>query len=108
MSEAESKKLLLINPPWRLKEIYGKRVVAHGVFPPHGLISLAGYLREKGIELDLVDADPLGYSVEDIKRIIEEKKPDVVGLTVTTSTFKIAYDIAKAAKECNAIVVMGG
>ena len=103
-----NKKLLLINPPWRLKEIYGKRVIAHGIFPPHGMVSLASYLREKGIDLDLIDADPLGYSVEDIKKIILEKRPEVVGLTVTTSTFKIAYDIAKVAKETGSKVVFGG
>ena len=50
-------------------------------------------MREKEVELDLIDADPLEYKVEDIKKIIKEKKPDVVGITVTTSTFKIAYDL---------------
>ncbi|MFQ5769789.1 MAG: B12-binding domain-containing radical SAM protein, partial [bacterium] len=90
---------VLLVSPYRGKtyESVGIRV------PPLGLLYIAGALRAAGhdVKLDLSeDADNQDK--------IEFSDADIVGITSTTSQFKKALKIAKAAHEQGKKVMMGG
>lgn len=77
--------------------------------PPLGLAYLASVLRGEH-EVEIIDAIALDYSLSDIRRLLEAKMPDVVGITSVTSTIYNAYSVAGVVKEVNmdCVVVLGG
>jgi radical SAM superfamily enzyme YgiQ (UPF0313 family) len=87
---ARARKVLLINPP-RFNELIGKNpaiVEKHrGFNPPLGILSLAGYLEtHSSFQLDVLDAQPAGYTYRELERILGERQADVVGVTAMTFT----------------------
>lgn len=85
-------KLALINPD---------RI---SVDPPLGLGYIASYLREYGNFEDIVIIDK-----EDPIKVIRKEKPDIVGITATTSDFPEANRIAKEIKKNFDIpIIIGG
>ncbi len=98
-------KICLIMPPSNsdVKKVLGV------IGPPPGLVYLASVLRTEH-EVEIIDAVALDYSMVDLKRELEARMPDVVGITAVTSTIYNAYDVAKIAKEGNkdCVVVLGG
>lgn len=75
---------------------------------PLGIASIAGYLRQKGIPVSMIDADAEGLSIEKLKERLIKLKPDIVGITSMTPTIHDDLDVAAAAKEIGARVVIGG
>ena len=75
---------------------------------PLGLAYIAGYLREKGISVSVVDAEAEQLSFVELKKRLAEIKPDVVGITSMTPTVHDDLAIARVAKELGAKVVFGG
>ncbi len=80
-----------------------------GAYPPNGLLSIAGFLREEGIDVEVID-----YSGEKIdrKRVIddiERSDADIIAISVLTgpglSRALLASDVAK---ELGKYVVWGG
>jgi anaerobic magnesium-protoporphyrin IX monomethyl ester cyclase len=94
-------KVLLINPPYPFDE---------SPTPPFGLISLAAYLLEKGIEVRIEDYIVTPYSPERVKMVLSEFQPHVVGATGVTMNIKKSLKIIKDYKEedPNLFTVMGG
>ncbi len=94
-------KVLLINPPYPFDE---------SPTPPFGLISLASYLLEKGIEVRIEDYIVTPYSPERVKMVLSEFQPHVVGATGVTMNIKKSIKIIKDYKEedTNVFTVMGG
>ncbi|KKQ21352.1 MAG: putative Fe-S oxidoreductase [Parcubacteria group bacterium GW2011_GWA2_37_10] len=111
--------VLLIDPPfperpWDIKWLTQ--------FPPKGLMYLAAYLRNAGANVNVLDTKQLQYekpsllsrSIEEIQQFvryyINDKKPNIVGITSTTISYIPATKIAKAVKEADpkAIVAIGG
>jgi len=94
-------KVLLINPPYSFDE---------SPTPPFGLMSLAAYILEKGIDIKIVDYIVTPYSQAHVKKIIEEYNPDVVGATAVTMNINKAVSILKDYKEGNPdlTIVVGG
>lgn len=90
---------VLLVSPYRGKtyESVGIRV------PPLGLLYIAGALRAGGHEVKL----DLSEDAESQDKI-DCSDADIVGITSTTSQFKKALKIAKAAHEQGKIVMMGG
>ena len=80
-----------------------------GAYPPNGLLSVAGFLREKGIDVEIID-----YSGEKIdkKRVmhdIEKSDPDIVATSVLTGPgLSRALLVSDVAKELGKYVVWGG
>ena len=92
-------KLLLVNPP------------LDGAFPglPLGLASLAAYLREAKIDVHVLDAWAEHLNSETIGRMVEEIKPDLVGITVSTINLESAIVTSRAIKKHLEIpIVIGG
>lgn len=94
-------KVLLINPPYPFDE---------SPTPPFGLISLAAYLLEKGIEVRIEDYIVTPYSPERVEKVLHEFQPEVVGATGVTMNIKKSLRIIEDYKEAspNVFTVMGG
>ena len=116
-------KVLLINPPWTS---YKTTIDFFSIDEPLGLGYLAAYLRKYGYEVQIFDAFALGakhsekidndyymygLSMRDIKQVVREAKPDVVGITsMYTLHSKGVHETARAVKEVfpDVPVIVGG
>ncbi|MBN1645248.1 radical SAM protein [Candidatus Woesearchaeota archaeon] len=94
------KRILLIVPPFPGVN-QGKNVLLLGV----GYISQ--YLLDNGIQNTVFDMR-LGYSVKDLKKIILEYRPDLIGMQIMTYRHDIAYDIINEIVGGNYKIVLGG
>ncbi len=76
--------------------------------PPLGIAYISAYLREKNKDVRIFDGTFL--SEEEVLRGLEEYKPDLVGITVHTSTVENDFLFAEKTKNRlpNAKVVFGG
>jgi anaerobic magnesium-protoporphyrin IX monomethyl ester cyclase len=94
----------LVNPP------YPKGAHQHPPFTPLGLGYLAAVLEKKQYEVDIIDCQALRFSYDDFRSELGKRKPDIVGMTSTTLTYKSALRIAKIAKEVhpNCLTILGG
>jgi anaerobic magnesium-protoporphyrin IX monomethyl ester cyclase len=94
----------LVNPP------YPKGAHQHPPFTPLGLGYLAAVLEKNGYEVDVIDCQALNISFEEAKSELSKRKPDIVGMTATTLTYKSALKIVKIAKEVcpNCLTLLGG
>ncbi len=95
------KKVLLINPPYPFEEHPSA---------PFGLMSLAGYLIEKGYEVRIEDYIIEQNSIERYRSVIEEFNPDVIGATAVSMTVKKSLSILREYRSLapEVITVMGG
>jgi len=102
-------KVLLIAPNY-LKVYSYVSEEATMIAPPMGLAYIASYLRENGVEIQILDLAALKSTDELEKKWIKESKADMVAMAATTNTVMLAYDLAKMSKEVlpNAKVVVGG
>ena len=111
-------KVLLINPP----QTFYDGTIGRTIYFPLGLMYLAAVVRDIcSVEIfDCLASDyeardgnvvTYGASSEEIKKLIAEKKPDIVGISVPfTSQYRNAERVAKLAKEVNPTIttVFGG
>jgi len=107
-------KLLLLYPPDKnlidtgLPEILEEGV---GFSPPLGLLYLASSVRQRtNWEVELIDCAAEQLTFEQIRTRIDEAKPDVLGITVTTHQLIDCMEIAKIAKRLDPKikVIFGG
>lgn len=97
--------VLLVNPSYA-KKIYQK---PFSVQPPIGLAYLAAYLEEKGIPTEILDANAMLLSVEEIVKQAVNSRASVIGLSSVTSTIYLTYEIAKGIKGfANKTIIVGG
>lgn len=102
-------KILLINPPYTnfegMKESGGHSM-------PLNLGYLASYLRDKmDCEIKICDAEVMGMDYKQIREIIKNFYPDILGITCPTPTMRHVFRIAEITKkEINpkCVVVVGG
>lgn len=111
----KNKKCILVDLPISmtnicLDESTRRAVKEHAVSPPIGLAYIAAYLRENGIDTEIIDAGSLGLSVEEVALAVEEERPAFVGITVLTPQLKSALSLAERIKQaCPAVkVILGG
>ena len=102
-------KVLLVNPPWITRDDN----VWHGIkgaMPPLSLLSIGAVLEQEGFEVEILDVHLDALSEKQVHEVIAKAKPDLVGISVMTSTAICSHRIAQIAKEWdqNCIVVMGG
>jgi len=67
----------------------------NNVFPPLGLLYVAGALREAGHELRVLDGDP---TRRDLTSSVVDFRPELIGLSFLTMTFDRARDLAAELK----------
>ncbi|MGQ9843318.1 MAG: B12-binding domain-containing radical SAM protein [Spirochaetota bacterium] len=94
-------KVLLINPPYPFEE---------SPSPPFGLMALAAYLEDKGIEVKIEDYIVNKISEKCAYEVMSSFAPDVVGSTGVTMNIKKALSILQLYKQINPdiICVLGG
>lgn len=79
--------------------------------PPMGLLSLTAYLRKYGdYEISIIDARATLMTAEQVKPLIKEQNPDIIGLTAFSVERKQAHELVRVAKELfpHVPVIMGG
>lgn len=89
----------------RLPESLNKN---QGVLPPLGLAYIAGSLERAGHNVKIIDAIAENLTRNEVEEKIIGFKPRVVGVTCMTPTIRGALEACRIAKECGAIVVIGG
>ncbi len=92
-------RVLLVTAPY-----HSGVVEAAGVWLPLAMVYVAGAAREAGAEVRIYDAMSLFTTHEDIAKVIEEWKPDVVGTTAITATEPDSRVICETAKRWNPAV----
>jgi anaerobic magnesium-protoporphyrin IX monomethyl ester cyclase len=94
----------LVNPP------YPPDAHQHPPFIPLGLGYLAAILEKNGFDINIIDCQALNLTLFDIKNELLKRKPDMVGLTSTTLTYKSALSIIKLTKEVlpDSLTLIGG
>jgi len=89
-------RVLLVTAPY-----HSGVVEAAGVWLPLALVYVAGAAREAGADVRVYDAMSLFTTHEDIAKVIEEWRPDVVGTTAITATEPDCRVICETAKRLN-------
>ena len=91
-------KIMLLNPPSKHSKnvvrdlVYGcwckgKRI-ASAKFPPLGLLYIASVIKEEGHDLILLDSQAENKNLEDVKKITENKKPEIIIMPTSTMSFR--------------------
>jgi radical SAM superfamily enzyme YgiQ (UPF0313 family) len=79
------------------------------VIPPLGVLSLATFLKRESSDLSIKVADGDLIGLEAVKEEIERFRPDVVGVSTSSSeTYRSALEIARSSKQYGARVIFGG
>ena len=97
------KSIILLNPL-----LHSSR--SGGIGEPIGLLSIAGTLRKHGYNVCVYDANAYNISVDDAIAELSIRKPDVVGITVSTPTIGYALAVARGLKRLvpSIHIVLGG
>lgn len=77
---------------------------------PLGLAYIAAVIEQMGLPIQVLDLAIEDMDREDFRRYIEERQPEIVGITSTVNTFNNALRIAHVVKEVNSAtrVILGG
>lgn len=81
VSKLDNGRIVLVNPPIRLEEIYGEYAPWGSVAPPTGLCYIAAVLRQEGYEVSILDGCAERLGVEKIVKQIVAEAPDLIGVT---------------------------
>ncbi|MBV9773272.1 MAG: cobalamin-dependent protein, partial [Gemmatimonadetes bacterium] len=105
-------RVLLVNPPNNYFDVFE-------IAPPLGILALAAAVRQDGIDVDVLDFNLRGVAdhsfvdegfYEKALALIEERSPDVVGLTSMVVNSHLALELARRVKRADGSVrvVLGG
>jgi anaerobic magnesium-protoporphyrin IX monomethyl ester cyclase len=81
VSNLDNGRVVLVNPPIRLEEMYGEFASWGSVAPPTGLCYIAAVLRKEGYQVSIVDGCAERLGVEEIVTRVVADAPDLVGVT---------------------------
>ncbi len=98
----EKKKIILISPYQNSSQM---------ISPPLGLGYLAGALLAAGHnDVEIIDCVRDGITTENLVKLLSEKKPYMIGITVVTSAYPSAVELCKAARTCctDVKIILGG
>ncbi|MDP2973711.1 MAG: radical SAM protein [Candidatus Diapherotrites archaeon] len=101
--------VLLINPPYNLKQSMGKLASIVPTTIPMGLAYIAANLLKHGYSVEILDAQVHRVDFNSLREKIRKEKPCIVGLTATTPTINSALHFAALVKKISPVpVVLGG
>ena len=89
--------VLLIHTPYL--SVYGRGKKSFGSNFPLGIAYLSAYLSKHGFQTYCIDPEAQSISNEQIIKKIEELKPNLVGISAVTYSFRNAINLAKTIKE---------
>ncbi len=111
MKPLDHRKILLIHPlGYGQKEAASDISRTANIMPPLGLCSIASYLEENGIKVEIVDFNAWPDSVQRLRSTLIHERPAYVGFSCTTSSFLDGVRLAELAKQTlsGVNVVFGG
>lgn len=102
-------KVLLISPPFPAN-LRKERLRSGYVLPPLGLAYLAGALENHGHVVSILDAWTLDLTQQAVIKKVNDKKPDIVGITCDISRIDVTIEIANKVKQLrrNIGIIVGG
>lgn len=105
-----SRKIVLIEPPVSLEEMYGGLAKVGAVSPPLNLLLLAAIVREKGYEPYIIDCPALGFGYSDVIKRLETIQPKFAGVTAMTPHIMQAGKLAEEIKNHfpDIVTLLGG
>lgn len=98
MTEKHRSKVTLIYPPDE-SCIRATEEELLSVNPPIGIAYIAAFLRQHGVEVEIIDANPLRLTVEDVVARVKRDPPVLVGMTVFTALYSTCVQLARRIKE---------
>ena len=103
-------KFSFVNPPLNEEVPTTEKKKMIGASPPMGILYVATYLKNQGIEVSLLDATATNLSIIETAKWVKKEDPDILGLSTLTCTSRTAPQIAKEAKKenPNLTTVLGG
>ena len=89
-------KVSLIYPGISVKERYGRDIGdIGGKQAPLGVLYLSSYLKSKGFETQVIDAEALGLSDQNVIESLIEFSPDAIAISMTTVAFHNSVRLAE-------------
>ncbi|MCJ7720872.1 B12-binding domain-containing radical SAM protein [Candidatus Bathyarchaeota archaeon] len=85
------------NPELPIEDV--KKMV--GAAPPLGMLYIATYLRENGVDISIIDEAAQGYSLKDIIDWVKKEDPEILGFSTCSSSGRKAALIAEKVKSEN-------
>lgn len=76
-------------------------------FPHLGVLALGTWLKRCMPQVEVIARDNGVIPLEKVKDEIQDKKPDIVGISVLSPSYQNSLEIARAAKETGSYVVFG-
>jgi radical SAM superfamily enzyme YgiQ (UPF0313 family) len=111
-SSGPVERISFVYPPYGpVKNEPGLRAVKenYGVFPPLSLTYAAAVADREGVEVQIVDANALGLSLDETIREVKSFNPDMLGFTVTTYLFHEVLAWVSALREAVGVpTLLGG
>lgn len=104
-------KLLLVHPlGYRADAAQSDIARMTNIMPPIGLAGIASWLDKKGFATRLVDCYAKPDATAHIRQLLQDERPDFLGLSCTTSSFLDGVRMAEFAKSIHPSIktVMGG
>jgi anaerobic magnesium-protoporphyrin IX monomethyl ester cyclase len=89
------------NPELPIEDV--KKMV--GAAPPLGMLYIATYLRENGVDVSVIDEAAQGYSLKGTVNWVKKENPDILGFSTCSSSCHKAALIAERVKQENPNVV---
>lgn len=88
----------------------GKTYRQRDILTPYHLLSIAGYVRARGVEVEIFDGEVDLLSQEELAKAIIDWKPQFVGLTTTTPDIIQTLEVCGLIKEAmpSAVTIVGG
>lgn len=83
-----------------------ERRKAMGAFPPLGVLYLATVLKEKGVEVSVLDQPAKGFNIDETVKWIEKEDPDVLGFSTFSSSGRTAALVSSEVKKENPNIVI--
>jgi radical SAM superfamily enzyme YgiQ (UPF0313 family) len=113
MTDSSNKKdfkALFLQPLVPAEIKWGRFKKGEGFVPPLGLISIAGYLDNKGYDVSICDAQLERFTEKDLEEHLLKGKYDLIGIPTFTNSVAYAFKTADICKRVlpNAKIVFGG
>lgn len=105
-----SDKIVFIQPPVSLEDVYGGLAKVGAVSPPLNLLLLAAIVRKMGFNPYIIDCPALGLSYEGVVARLRTIKAKFIGLTAMTPHIMQAAKLAKIIKKefPETTIILGG
>ncbi|MBN2382849.1 B12-binding domain-containing radical SAM protein [bacterium] len=97
-------KILLVNPYFLERDANETNIMKP--YPPLGLLMVAAALREAGHEPVVFDGTFESYSA--FRTVLNQKKPDLVGLYANVVTREVSLDLIRICREAEIELIVGG